>query len=48
MELLVDEAHKDGVDEPRRAPPSGVLHTLRVRDTGEVDEGELVMRLALD
>jgi diamine N-acetyltransferase len=54
LELLVDEARKDGVDEVKLSfhPGEGSPHAFYTRfgfvDTGEVEEGELVMRLALD
>ena len=54
LELLVDEARKDGVGEvklsyhPGEHSPQAFYTRFGFVDTGEVEEGELVMRLALD
>jgi diamine N-acetyltransferase len=53
LELLVDEARKDGVDEvklsfhPGEHSPQAFYTRFGFVDTGEVEEGEIVMRLAL-
>jgi diamine N-acetyltransferase len=54
LQLLVDEARKDGVGEVKLSchPGEHSPHEFYTRfgfvDTGEVDGGEVVMRLALD
>ena len=54
LELLVGEALDDGVDEvklsyhPGEHSPQTFYTRFGFVDTGEVEEGELVMRLALD
>jgi RimJ/RimL family protein N-acetyltransferase len=54
LELLVDEARKDGVDEVKLSyhPGEHSPHEFYTRfgfvDTGEFEQGEVVMRLALD
>jgi diamine N-acetyltransferase len=54
LELLVDEARKDGVGEVKLSyhPGERSPHEFYTRfgfvDTGEFEEGEIVMRLALD
>jgi diamine N-acetyltransferase len=54
LELLVDEARKDGVAEVRLSyhPGERSPHAFYTRfgfvDTGEVEEGEIVMSLALE
>jgi diamine N-acetyltransferase len=54
LELLVDEARKDGVEEIRLSyhPGEHSPHAFYARfgfvDTGDVEEGEVVMRLTLD
>ena len=54
LELLVDEARKDRVAEvklsyhPGEHSPQEFYTRFGFVDTGEVEEGEIVMRLALD
>ena len=54
LELLVGEARQDGVKEiklsyhPGERSPHAFYARLGFVDTGEVDEGELVMRLTLE
>ena len=54
LELLVEEARQDGVTEVKLSyhPGEHSPHAFYTRygfvDTGEVDEGEIVMRLALE
>ena len=54
LELLVEEAQQDGVSEVKLSyhPGEHSPHSFYTRfgflDTGEVDEGEIVMRLPLD
>jgi diamine N-acetyltransferase len=53
LELLVDEARKDGVDEvklsyvPGEHSPQAFYTRFGFVDTGEVEQGEIVMRFAL-
>ena len=54
LELLVDEARKDGVGEvklsyhPGERSPQEFYARFGFVDTGEVEEGEIVMRLELE
>jgi diamine N-acetyltransferase len=54
LELLVDEARKDGVDEvklsyhPGEHSPRDFYSRFGFVDTGEIEQGEIVMRFALD
>jgi diamine N-acetyltransferase len=54
LALLVDEARKDGVDEvklsyhPGDHSPQGFYTRFGFVDTGNVEEGEVVIRFPLD
>lgn len=54
LELLVEEARKDSVDEvrlsfhPGEHSPQDFYTRFGFEDTGELEGGEIVMRLALD